>query len=66
MLSLIKDSKDGKLSHSKIGVLIAGGLFAAKMAGAPGMPDDWLLWTVFMATVGGYAVLLKLVASKFS
>lgn len=65
LLDLLRDSQDGKLSHSKIGVLIAGFLFALKMSGqVPGMPEDPWLWTVFMSTVGGYAVLLKAVAAK--
>lgn len=66
MLDLFKDSKDGKLSHSKIGVIIAGAIFSAKMAGTPGMPDDPWLWVVFMSTIGGYAALLKLVAKKYA
>lgn len=61
---LCRDSRDGKFSHSKLGVVIASLLFAVKMTGlVPQMPDDPVLWGVFMGTVGGYAALLKLVAS---
>lgn len=69
VMELIKDSEDGKLSHSKIGVIIAGFVFTLKMLGVDSlmgfeMPSDPLLWFVFMGTVGGYVALLKLINQK--
>lgn len=66
---LVRDSRDGRVSHSKVGVLIAGMVFTLKMLGLldrvfPDTPDDPVLWAVFMGTVGGYAVLLKVAAWK--
>ncbi len=59
---LIRDSRDGRISHSKVGVVIAGLVFTLKMLGViPNMPEDPWLWVVFMGTVGGYAALLKAV-----
>lgn len=59
---LFCDSKDGRWSHSKTGVMVASVVFTLKMLGVlPNMPEDPWLWVVFMGTVGGYAALLKAV-----
>lgn len=55
---------EGKLSHSKIGMIIAGASFTAKML--LDMPDDWELWAVFVGTVGGYAAARDIVKRKFA
>ena len=63
--ALFCDSKDGKFSHSKAGVMVASVAFTLKMLGLlPDAPDDWVLWATFMGTVGGYAALLKAVRIK--
>ena len=66
-LDLVRNEGDGSLSASKAGYLVAGVLFTAKMAGIlpASAPQDPMLWLVFMGTVGGYAVLLKLIARKY-
>lgn len=55
---------EGKLSHSKIGMIIAGACFTAKML--IDLPDDWELWATFVGTVGGYAAARDLVKRKFA
>jgi hypothetical protein len=62
-LELVTDSSDGKLSWSKCGAIIAGTAFTYKMVAD--RPDDWLLWTIYMLTVGGYVVLLKLLNLRY-
>ena len=65
LMQLVVDTEDGKLSHSKIGVIIAGGVFTLKMLGLlPNAPEDSTLWLIFMGSVGGYAVLLKQINVK--
>lgn len=54
---------DGKLSHSKGGMLVAGMVFTAKMV--IDFPDDWELWATFMATVGCYAAAKDVIAQKY-
>lgn len=67
LTQLVVDTEDGKLSHSKIGVIIAGGVFTLKMLGLlPNAPEDSVLWLIFMGTLGGYSVLLRAVAGRYT
>jgi hypothetical protein len=59
---LYTDPKDGTLSHTRIGMIVAGLVFTVKMAAH--MPDSWELWLTYMGTVGGYAVARQWVAGK--
>ena len=61
---LYTDPKDGTLSHTRVGTIIAGAVFTLKMV--RDMPDSWELWGMYMGTVGFYAVARQMVAAKSS
>lgn len=60
---LIEDQKDGRLSHTKIGAILAGVVFTFKMVKS--LPDDPWLWFTYMGTVGGYAIAAKAITARF-
>lgn len=62
ILELLTDVQDGRMSHTKIGVIIAGAAFTYKMVADK--PDDPYLWLVYMGTVGGYAVAKQLIRQR--
>lgn len=62
LYSLIRDPKDGTLSHTRVGMILAGSVMTAKMV--RDMPDEPQLWGIYMATVGGYAVLRQYLAGR--
>lgn len=59
---LFTDPKDGTLSHTRIGMIIAGAAFTFKMV--HDMPDDPLLWLTYLGTVGSYAVARQAVSQR--
>lgn len=59
---LYTDPKDGTLSHTRVGAIIAGTVFTTKMI--MHMPNDWELWGMYMGTVGFYAVARQMVATR--
>lgn len=59
---LVTDPKDCTVSHTRVGMLIAGATFTAKML--VDMPDDWALWLVYLGTVGGYGVARQWLSSR--
>lgn len=63
LLDLIRDTSDNTLSWSKCGTVLACLVFTYKMV--RDLPDDFLLWTIYMATVGGFVILLKFLNLKF-
>jgi len=62
LLGLVRDPKDGTLSHTRVGMVLAGAVMTAKMV--RDMPDEPQLWGIYMATVGGYAVLRQYLAGR--
>lgn len=62
-LELVTDPVDHRMSHTKIGVMIAGAAFTYKMV--LDRPDDPVLWLVYMGTVGGYAVAKQFIHQRF-
>lgn len=62
MPELYTDPRDGTLSHTRIGMIIAGAVFVRHMI--IHQPQGWEIWLAFMGSVGGYAIGRQLVASK--
>jgi hypothetical protein len=60
---LVTDPADGRLSWSRCGAIIAGTTYTYFLAVE--LPHDWLLWAIYMVTVGGYVVLLKFLHMRY-
>lgn len=63
LLELLTDRADGRMSHTKIGFMIAGATFTYKML--VDRPADATLWLVYMGTVGGYAVAKQFINTRY-
>lgn len=62
LMELVTDPKDGTLSHTRCGMIIAGTTFTYKMA--VDLPDSWELWLVYLGTVGGYGIARQWMAKR--
>lgn len=59
---LYTDTSDRSLSHTRIGMILAGAVFTFKML--HDLPEGWEMWATYMGTVGGYAIARQMVASR--
>lgn len=59
---LLCKADDGRVSHTKLGMIIAGATMTYHMLTS--LPSDPLLWLVYLGTVGGYAAATRFIERK--